>query len=431
MQRRTPTLFRLIALFFVLALVAGACGGRDDDEDAGGGGQEDGEVTTGPGFDGKTIKLGVITPLSGSVADPIGKPLTAGGDAFWAKVNAAGGVAGKYPVELVKEDNVYDPAQTRAKYTKIKNEVAMFSQILGTPPTKAVLGELKTDKIVASPASLDAAWVREPNLLPLGTTYQLQFINAADYLIKEEGFKGKPICIAALEGEYGEAGIEGLTYAAKELGFTTAATVRFKVTDVDPTAFTAAIQQLQNAKCAAVFLTALPSQTGAIIGAGAQKQFLPRWVGQSPTWVSALAKSAVAPALQRTFLWVSEGTTWGDESVPGMKELIEDQKKYAAAQPPDVYYVFGYAQAKAVNALLEQAVEDGDLSREGILKAVESVSVDFQGLLGNYTYGKVADREPSRNAVIFKVNPATVATTGGLEKVKEISSDAAKKYEFK
>lgn len=429
MQRRTPTLFRLLALLFVLALVAGACGGRDDDEDAGGG-QEggDGELATGPGFDGKTIKLGVITPLSGPVADPIGKPLTAGGDVYWQKVNERGGIAGKYPVELVKEDNVYDPAQTRAKYTKIKNDVVLFSQILGTPPTKAVLGELKTDKIVASPASLDAAWVREPNLLPIGTTYQLQFVNAADYLIKEEGFRGKPICIAALEGEYGEAGIEGLNYAAKELGFQVAATVRMKTTDVDATALTAPVQQLQNARCAAVFLTALPQQTGAIIGAGAQKGFTPRWVGQSPTWVSALAKSAVAPALQRSFLWVSEGTTWGDESVPGMKEMIEDQKKYAAAQQPDIYFTFGYAQAKAVAALLESAVENGDLSRDGILKAVEEIDVQFNGLLGDYKYGKVTEREPSRNAVIFKVNPAV---PGALEKIKEISSDAGKKFTFK
>lgn len=429
MQRRTPTLFRLLALLFAFALIAGACGGRDDDDEGAGqeGGGEEGAPENAPGFDGKTIKLGVITPLSGSVADPIGKPLTAGGDAYWAKVNKGGGVAGKYPVELLKEDNQYLPDQTRAKYTKIKNDVTLFSQILGTPPTKAVLGELKTDKIVASPASLDAAWVREPNLLPIGTTYQLQFINAAEYLIEEEGMKGKPICIAALEGEYGDAGIEGLDYAAKELGFTVAAKVRFKVTDVDPTAFTAAIGQLQRCATGAVFLTALPSQTGAIIGAGAQRGFTPRWVGQSPTWVSALAKSAVGPALQKSFLWVSEGTTWGDESVPGMKELIADQKEHAPQQQPDVYFVFGYAQAKGVHALLEQAVENGDLSRDGILKAVEEIEVNYDGLLGDYKYGKVADREPSRDAVIFKVNPAV---PGALEKVKAISSDAGKKYAF-
>jgi ABC-type branched-subunit amino acid transport system substrate-binding protein len=427
MTRRTTKLVRLLAVLFAVALVAGACGGRDDnkssssDNTSGGG-----KLATAPGFDGTTIKVGVLSPLSGPVADPIGLPLTAGGDVYWQKVNAAGGVAGKYKVEVVKEDNQYDNAATKAKYTKIKDQVVLFSQILGTPPTKTVLADLKTDNIVASPASLDAAWVREPNLLPIGSTYQLQFINAASYLINDKGFKGKPICAVALEGEYGDAGLEGLTFAGKELGFTIAATARFKSTDQD---FTAQITQLKNAKCAAVFLTALPSNTGKILGTGAQLGFTPQWVGQSPTWVGALAAPAspVLPLLQKSFLWASEGTTWGDDSVPGMKELLADVQKYRPTQAPDVYFTFGYVQALAVHALLEQAVKDGSLSRQGILKAVREVNVDYKGLLGDYKYGAPADREPSRTTVIFKVNPAV---PGALEKVTKVESDAAKKFTF-
>ena len=364
--------------------------------------------------------------VSGPIGDPIGKPLSAGGDAYWAGVNAAGGVAGKYKVELVKEDTAYSNEQAKAKYTKIKNDVVMFSQILGTPPTKTVLVDLKTDGIAASPASLDAAWVREPNLLPIGSTYQLQFINAASWLVNDEGFKTKPICMMAIESEYGQAGIEGLTYAAQQLGFTIAATARFKGTADEE--YTGQIAQLQKAKCEAVFLTALPSNTGRIIGAAAQKGLTPRWIGQSPTWVSALAASpTLSPILQKTFYWTSEGTTWGDTSVKGMKDLIADAAKYAPAQKPDVYFVFGYSQAKGVHALLEKAVENDDLSRAGILKAIQEVSIDYEGLLGTYTYGKSADRSPSRETVIFKVNPAV---PGALEKVKTVASDTASKLKI-
>jgi ABC-type branched-subunit amino acid transport system substrate-binding protein len=430
MTRKTSSWYRLLALLFIAMLVAGACGGSDDDDEAGGGQDEgNGQLATVPGFDGTTIKVGVLTPLSGPVAAPIGIPLTDGGRVYWQKVNAAGGVAGKYKVEAVEEDTQYDTppqGQTRTKYTKIKNDVVMFSQILGTPPTKSVLQELKTDKIAASPASLDAAWVREPNLLPIGSTYQLQFINGASYLIEDKGFEGKPICMMAIEGEYGDAGVEGLEFAANELDFEVATTARYKPTDTD---FTAQIQQLRNANCAAVFLTSLPSGTGAIIGAGARAGFNPQWVGQSPTWVGALAAptSPVLPVLQKNFLWVSEGTTWGDESVPGMKELIADQKKYKPDQQPDVYFTFGYVQALAVHALLEKAVELGDLSREGILKAIEEVDIDYKGLLGDYTYGKPADRDPSRSSVIFSVDPSV---PGALKKVTEVESDAAKAFKF-
>jgi ABC-type branched-subunit amino acid transport system substrate-binding protein len=424
MQAMKSRPLRLVALLAALVLLAAGCGRDDGGGDTGGGAQTDGEVKTGPGFDGTTIKLGVITPLSGPVAPVFGIPITAGNQVYFDKVNAAGGVAGKYKVELVKEDNVYDAAQTKPKYDKIKGDVAMFGQILGTPPTQAVLADLKRDGIVASPASLDAAWVREPNLLPIGSTYQIQFINAADYLINDKGFKGKPICMVAVEGEYGDAGIQGLEFAAKELKFDIAVTARYKPSDQD---FTAQIQQLKNGKCAAVFLTALPTQTAQIIGGAAQQGLTPQWVGQSPTWAGALATSPVSPVLQKSFLWASEGATWGDETVVGMKEMLADIAKYKADQQPDVYFVFGYVQAIAVHALLEQAVENGDLSRAGILKAVEDVSVDYKGLLGEYKYGKPADRDPSRETTLFTVDPSV---PGALKKLVSVSSDAAKKLTF-
>ena len=433
MNRRTQPMFRLLAALFALALVAGACGGRDDDTDTAGGGEDNGEqkeLVKGPGFDPatSTIKVGVLTPLSGPVADPIGLPLTAGGDVYWQKVNAAGGIAGKYKVEVVKEDNQYVNDITKQKYLKIKDDVVMFSQILGTPPTQTVLADLKKDNIVASPASLDAAWVHEPNLLPVGSTYQLQFINAADYLVTKENMKGKKLCGFMIESDYGNAGKEGLEYAAEEMDFELGPIVRFQGTANE--SYTGQVTELKNAGCAAVFLTSLPSQTGPIIGAAAGAGFTPRWVGQSPTWVSALGANAqIAPLLQKVFLWASEGTTWGDETVPGMKEMIADIKTYKPDQKPDVYFTFGYSQAKAVHQLLEAAVENGDLSRQGIVDALSELEVDFGGLLDDYTYGEAADRDPSRSSTMFKVT--SNAATGYLEKVATDESDAAKEFELK
>ena len=432
-MRKGNLLLRLLAVLLVVMMGAAACGGRDDDVDTGGegdageNGDEGGEPAAAPGFDGTTIKLGVLTPLSGPVADPIGLPLTAGGDVYWQRVNEAGGIAGKYKVEQVKEDTQYDAGKAREQYTKIKNDVAMFSQVLGTPPTQAILQDAKTDNIALSPASLDAAWVREANLLPVGTTYQLQFINGAAYLQDNEPDAAKTMCLMAIEGEYGDTGLEGLEFASKELDFKIASTARFKATDQD---FTAQIQQLKNANCTAVFLTALPSNTGKILGTGAQLGFTPRWVGQSPTWVSAIgASAALQPLLEKTWLWASEGVTWGDTSVPGMKEMLDDIAKYKPDQKPDVYFVFGYVQARAVHALLETAVENGDLSRQGILDAIEELEeVDYGGLLGQYTYGAPTERSPSREATIFKFvnDPAK----GFLEAVETIESDAAKAFEF-
>lgn len=414
----------MAAVVIAIALVCAGCSGRGASSTSTTTTIVNKTVSPVPGFDGTTIRVGVLTPLSGPVAAPIGAPLAAGGDVYWKRVNAGGGIAGKYKVEVVSEDNAYDPAQTMQKYTKIKDQVVMFSQIFGTRPTHAVLSALKADKLSASPASLDSAWVREPNLLPVGSTYQLQFINAAIYLVDELGFRGKPICIIAEDGAFGDAGIAGLTFAGKQLNFQPAVTARFKSTDQE---ITAAVTQLKNGNCSAAFVTTTPTQTGKIIAASAQLGFTPQWVGQSPTWANMLASSQVAPIFEKSFLLSGDGAQWGDPTVPGMRQMLDDIQKYKPDQQPDGYFAFGYVQALAVDAVLEQAVKNGDLSRAGVLNAIEQAKPDYKGLYGAYKYGKAAQREPSRTTSIFKIDKTV---PGNLKKVKDMKSQAALAFTF-
>jgi ABC-type branched-subunit amino acid transport system substrate-binding protein len=134
--------------------------------------------------------------------------------------------------------------------------------------------------------------------------------------------------------------------------------------------------------------------------------------------------------MQQSVLIVSEGTEWGDDSVPGMTQMVKDATQYAPDQEPDYYFAFGYNQARAMTAVLEKAVELGDLSREGILRASNELdTVTFDGLTGDYQYGPAADRNPPRSSTIFGVDPSKPF---GLKKVKyNFTSDAAKEFEFK
>jgi ABC-type branched-subunit amino acid transport system substrate-binding protein len=132
-------LLRLMALLGVFALLAAACGGSDkDDEGASDDSDEKKELVAAPGFDLSTIKVGVITPLTGPVA-VIGNPLTAGTETWFNYINQEkGGIAGKYKVTVVKEDSQYKPDLGVQAYNKIKGDVSVFAQLLGTPITKAV-----------------------------------------------------------------------------------------------------------------------------------------------------------------------------------------------------------------------------------------------------------------------------------------------------
>jgi ABC-type branched-subunit amino acid transport system substrate-binding protein len=435
----TPKWFRPLALLLALALAATACGGSSDDDEGStdtteasdGSGEPAGDPEPTAGFDGTTIKLGVITPTSGTVA-LIGNPLTAGNQAYFDYVNEElGGIAGKYKVELVIRDSAYDPTKAGQEYAAIKEDVVLLTQLLGTPIVNAVLEQLEDDGVVAAPASLDSFWVNEPNLLPVGGPYQIQAINALNWYVTEGGGEGKVVCSLIQDDPYGEAGQEGLDFAAEELGIDIAVTARFPAPPAPqtPETFTAPVSQLQGEGCEMVFIVATPTSTGAALGVAAGAGFAPQWIGQSPTWIGVLGASALAPYLQENFLVASEGVNWGDESVPGMAELVRIKDTYAPDQQPDVYFNFGYLQGIAVTALLEKAVEMGDLSHEGIMAALADLgTVEFGGLSGDYEYGET--RTPPTKSSIFKVDPASPTGLSLVEGAQDIEAPFTADFEF-
>src|SRR5436189_2377961 len=121
-----------------------------------------------PGFNGSTIKLGAITPQSG-LASVVGKPLTEGNRVYWDAKNAKGGVAGKYKVDLTIEDSQYQVETALQNYDAIKGDVVAFNQVLGTQIVKSILTRLKAENGFGGPASLEGTWVKEKNLMPIGT----------------------------------------------------------------------------------------------------------------------------------------------------------------------------------------------------------------------------------------------------------------------
>jgi ABC-type branched-subunit amino acid transport system substrate-binding protein len=379
-----------------------------------------------PGFDGKTIKLGDITALSGSAA-VIGAQLAAGQEVFWKYYNAEhGGIAGKYPVQLSLEDNMYDATTTVQQYNKMKNDVVMFSQVMGTAPTLALLPLLKADNVVASPASQDAFWVREQQLFPVLEPYQIDAINAMDFMMKEGGGQGKKVAVVMQNDVYGQAGLEGVQFAAKQLGFDLATVTRFKVGDQD---FTAQVKQLQNSGAQIVFAVALPTEFAKILGTAASFGYAPQWVGQSPAWVDLLLTTPLKDYLSSHVMIAAVGPEWGDPAVPEAVTFANRVKTYKPDQTPNYYFSFGYIQAQATAQLLEKAVQLGSLDRKGIVAAMNSLDVlRFEGLAGDYHYGPPEQRNPSRVTTMFKVTPGAPF---GLKSLKyNFSSAAAEAFQF-
>ena len=322
---------------------------------------------------------------------PIGKALKAGLEARIEAVNRRGGIGGKYRVELVSADTNYDAGQTISQLNATKDSVAAYAQILGTPNVEAVEPLLRQYQLVASPASQEARWATSPSLLPIGNNYQVQAINGISYFLEQSALTNSAprpkICAASVGTSYGEAGNEGFRFAQERLAFDSGPMVNVGPTETNMTPYSA---QLRNAGCAAVMVTVGPAQTLGLVVSGRQQGFSPRWIIMGASFSDKIVVPQTGLLFEQGAWVVGDGTQWGDPSVSGMatvrNDLISADHRFWT-QNPDVGLTYGYVQGRVIEALLEKAVAQGDLTRAGILAASRQLGpVDTLGLTSPIDY---------------------------------------------
>src|SRR5260370_29502276 len=167
-------------------------------------------LKAGPGVDvtNKTITLGILSPYSGPVADPIGKPLALGVKVYFDSVNANGGIDG-YKVNFVEKDTQYNPQLEVQHYNEIHNQVLMIADSLGTPTTFAIKDLATADHMLVSAATLSSALAREKYLILARPPYRLQVENAFYYGVNKAGVTNPATGIIYQNDEYGQDGLTG------------------------------------------------------------------------------------------------------------------------------------------------------------------------------------------------------------------------------
>lgn len=405
LARHTP--LRIVSVALTLSLFIAGCGNSGSN------------IKGGPGVDlnKKTIDLGIITPLSGPVAAPIGIPLTKGIETYFKSVNANGGIDG-FKINLVEKDSKYDPQVQVEMYNQIHNNVLMLAESLGTPTTHAIKDLATRDHMLVTAASLDSYLAREKYMVMVGTPYRLQVENAFDYVVNKVGDQSPKVGIIYQDDAYGQDGLAGYQEAVTAYHLQDVGKATYELTD---TKYVAQVSQMKTAGAKYVFLTAIPTVAAGIIGTAAQLGYTPRWIMQSPAFATGLL--SVSPeftALLSQTTWVmGQGAIWGDTSQPGMKQMLDDIAKYAPGQQPDGYFEYGYTEAKVTAAILKKAADKGDLTRDGLLTAFDSLStVDMGGLVPDIHYGSAPNqRVPSRDSRVFAIDATAVGD------LKDLSGD--------
>jgi ABC-type branched-subunit amino acid transport system substrate-binding protein len=368
------------------------------------------------------IYLGTISDLTEGPFKALAVPITDAQKAFWKRVNQAGGVGG-YEVDVTSyvKDNKYNPQIHNQVYQEIKPKILALAQTLGSPTTAAILPDLKASSVVSAPASWTSLWGFEDVVVESGTNYCMESMNSIDYAVGK--FSPKSVMAVHLAGDYGDDAAAGAKIAAEKNGL--------KFTDVKTATGqdnqAGAIDAIVNGKPDLVILTTGPTDAAVIIGQTAARGFTGKYIGTSPTWNPGLLKSAAAPAIKALYLQSGPWETYTADT-PGHKAMRETLG--SSIQPNDGY-TSGWVWSYPLKAALQRAVQDKDLTRAGLLKAVKALdTVDYEGMLptGAGKYNGNPNDTVVRQSVIAK--PDDASPTGVTTVEHFFTGPTAKDYKF-
>ena len=407
MRYRTPGAIGIVA---AAALLLTSCAVQTAPTAPGGGSSTASKTLASvPGFnlsDG-VIHVGEMTALSGPIA-PSANEQVAGQQAYYDIVNAKGGIAGKYPVKVTTADNQYNPQLAVQEYQRIKDQVVMLSGILGDASTEALLPILKQNKAVALPSTQSSRFTAQENLGMTFTSYQSNVWNALSYLFEKGRIsKSSTVCSMVQADQSGQARQDALEHAGKELGFTVGPKTEFAPTD---TAFTAQIQTLKTAKCDLVVFGGANGNVPNVVAAATQLDYAPIWEAEFFSIAQSFKDTDIATYLKDNFVITGLAGDLDDTSIEGIKLLTEKLGK-----TPTMQNVYGFMQAITATTILEKAVELGDLSGAGLMKAMDGIEkIEYLGLNGDMTYGPVAKRLQPDTSSIFSYDPTAPGSLKAL-----------------
>ncbi len=368
------------------------------------------------------IYLGTMSDLTEGPFKALAVPITEAQKAFWKRVNTQGGIGG-YEIDVTTyvKDNKYNPQVQNQVYQEIKPKILAIAQTLGSPTTAAILPDLKSNSVVAIPASWTSLWGVEDVVVESGINYCMESMNSVDYAKETLGVKS--VMAVHLAGDYGDDAAAGAKIAAEKQGlaFTDVKTA----TGQDQQA--GAINAIVSGNPDLVILTNSPTDAAVIIGQAAARGYKGKFIGTGPTWNPGLLQSPAAPAINALYLQSGPWQPFGSDT-PGHKAMREALG--TVAQKNDGY-TSGWIWSYPLKAALLKAAENKDLTRAGLLKAVKSLtSVDYEGMLpsgaGNYA------GDPNDAAVRqSQIAKPDAAADSGVTVIKPFfTGPTAKDYKF-
>jgi branched-chain amino acid transport system substrate-binding protein len=395
-MRTRTTWTRLLGLLAVLALLATACGGggRDDSssDDTGGGGESaDTAIVDGSDCDSSTlttgitdtsIKIGSSFPQSGTFA--AFAEISKGWRAYFDYLNAEeGGIDGRM-IEVVTEDDGYDPGRTANNATQLIDQEGVFAlfNVIGTPNNLAIWDDMDEQCVPNLFAGTGAPEWGDPEhqwtigSLPASTTEMVVF---ADYV--KENLPGSRVAVLYQNDDFGLPHLETFAAAVEgtDIEIVAEETYESSNTDVAPqiTSIAAADPDVLILGTSAL---ACPSALNAVNDANLDVEVYISATCTSPTLVGLAEEGAAEGIISTTNLKDPRDPQWADDEA--MQLFLEKGAEYGDdIDLENSITAYGWTWGAVLAESIRQAAADGELNRLTVMDAARTLDLANVGLM--------------------------------------------------
>lgn len=322
------------------------------------------------------LRVGMVAGFSGPVAGIV-QESAEGARLYFDSVNAQGGIKGQN-IELVTQDDKYDNATAAAAAKSLASQGVLALMLSrGTGPTEAMLPVLKENRLPLIAPATGASSLYEPTqpyVFHLRASYQREAERAVRHLA---GIGVKRITIVQVNDPFGNDAGKGAIKGLDEMKLRALSHLRFDRNrpDLVPT-----MQAIAKANIEAVVFIgpayAVVEGVNALRAAGSTAHVVTLSNNASADFVKALGENARGVIV--TQLLPYERST----ASPLVREALGLAKAAGKGELTPAQ-LEGFAAAKLVVEALRRAGKD--VTREGLLKALDGARFDLGGLQVHYS----------------------------------------------
>lgn len=352
--------------------------------------------TNGKKDDNATIKIGLLAPLTGTVAQ-YGIAVRNGAMLYIDKVNSDGGINGK-KIEVVEYDEKGDETEAVNAYNRlVEDGVTAVIGDVTTAPTIAVAMESVEDNmpIITASATAPAVTSYGNNVFRSCFIDPFQGEKMAQYA--KDVLGAKTAAIIYLTGnDYSKGLADAFVEKAGEVGIEIVATEGYAEGDKD---FKAQLTNIASKNPDVLFCPNYYEDDGLIVTQAKEVGLTTQFLG-GDGW-DGVVKYADAAVLEGAIYCSGYAPGSTDETI----KFAEDYKAAYGEDVPNMFAVTAYDAAILLVNAIKTVEEKGGMTagsdeyKQAVIDAMENTDLD--GVTGHYTFDE--NNNPIKSAAIIKI----------------------------